>query len=660
MSHRPPSSITKEFILKFNQTRNPKEKEQLLSIAKRHILRCQRKLGLRTLGYGEHVNLPTAWTEVIYLAQCKGDIQDEALSMLYASLDHASLDYEQLPVLFFVAESILYRFCCDASQKTYLYLVELKLSKIGYLVFLRLFVFFICGYLEKFEQNLLRLQPYSHALSLSGASYGKYPSVFSNIQFILSVMNIIFKQEISGLSFNPDHNKKLYNTDSDMQSEFNQRGYKVNHLLWHSVAAWSCVQKNSPQLNKVLKHLIFYKIQFQRSYWLDSALTLMVLGDAAKLNMTCLKALMDLMRDFLSSIISDKSQEENDKVDDFSWAWNIVYMYITVLTEISLYAATSNVRKTALIGFCDCKSSQKITLSMDKSEEQPKLMEMSILGLLDYFSSKLSDNCDHVVWTGYYALVHNMVKMLWELRRNEEQDGFRNKIWRVLQQIKDQDQYGVAHNAINIAQAEVHGPIDPFTTYSRSSSSNVVEDTFCKYIGWRVANTLSKLFFPYIGPHVLHINKGSLKQKQMRYLAKKDSMRKRTLHFTLRDHSLAAEFPLFSYPDFFTKADEELTRIIDHHWQEQLKIQEKEDAIFAANKHNDKEFQEANHWREIMKRREEKLHKKTKPYELPSRIEVISLGKKKHTTLLNCDLYARNSLHESEHDSCMLGRICSH
>lgn len=30
-----------------------------------------------------------------------------------------------------------------------------------------------------------------------------------------------------------------------------------------------------------------------------------------------------------------------------------------------------------------------------------------------------------------------------------------------------------------------------------------------------------------------------------------------------------------------------------------------------------------------MKRREEKLHKKTKPYELPSKIDTISLEKKK-------------------------------
>ncbi|PNJ80539.1 TMEM232 isoform 3, partial [Pongo abelii] len=73
---RPIFSITKEFILRFNQTQNSKEKEELLELARKIIFRCKRKLGLKTLGCGKHVHLPAAWTEVIYLAQCKGEIQD--------------------------------------------------------------------------------------------------------------------------------------------------------------------------------------------------------------------------------------------------------------------------------------------------------------------------------------------------------------------------------------------------------------------------------------------------------------------------------------------------------------------------------------------------------------------------------------------------------
>uniref|UniRef100_A0A673TD45 Transmembrane protein 232 n=1 Tax=Suricata suricatta TaxID=37032 RepID=A0A673TD45_SURSU len=565
---KPSFSITKEFILRFNQTKNPKEKEELLDLARKNIFRCKRKLGLKTLGSGKHVHLPTAWVEVIYLAQCKGEIQDEALNMLYASLDHASFDYDHLPALFFVAESVLYRLCCDAFQKAYLYSVEIKLIKIGYLVFLRLFIYFLHGHLGSFKQHLLRLQPYLYALSFSGGSYCNYPNILSNTQFIQKTMEIICKRELpSGSNFSPVEKKETSkNIDSDMEHlRINQEGLEVNHLLWHCVAAWSCVQKNSPQLNKVLEHLIFHKMQLQKKCWLDSTLALLVLGEAAKLNMACLKALMELMRDFLLSIMSVQNQEESCKVDDTSSAWNIVCIYTTVLAEICLYAATSNLRKTAFIGFCVCTSSQKDTLLMDKSEEPPELKETSILGLLDYFSSKMSDNCDQVTWIGYYGIVYNLVKMLWELQGDDEQDGFRNKIWQTLQKTKDHEKDSRIHNAVTIAQAELNGPTDPFTNYSAKVSSNVGDEIFSKFIGWRIAAALSKLFFPSTEAYALPLKKPLQKRDQMKYLNTKDSMKRRVVRFTLRVYIAMAktstELLLKCLPSFLT------LRVLQRPWK---------------------------------------------------------------------------------------------
>lgn len=42
--------------------------------------------------------------------------------------------------------------------------------------------------------------------------------------------------------------------------------------------------------------------------------------------------------------------------------------------------------------------------------------------------------------------------MLWELRGDDEQDGFRNKIWQILQKTKDHEKDGRIHNGIYIAQ----------------------------------------------------------------------------------------------------------------------------------------------------------------------------------------------------------------
>lgn len=402
----------------------------------------------------------------------------------------------------------------------------------------------------------------------------------------------------------------------------------------------------------MLEHLTFHKTQLQKKCWVDSVLALSVLGEAAKLNMACLKALMDIMRDFLLRIMSVQNQKENGSVD-FSWAWIIVYFYITILTEICLYAAISNLRKTAFIGFCDCKNSQKNILSLDKSE-QPELRETSFLGLLDYFSSTISPDCDEVIWIGYYGLVYHLVKMSWELQGDEEQDGLRNLIWQTLRKMKNHEKDQRIQNAINIAQAELNDPTDPFTRYNIKASTGV--EIFSKYIGWRVANILSKLFFP--SSDILPLKKPSIKPQKTKHLSKKqDTIKKKVLHFTVREHPSVADVPMLPYPDFFTKRDEELTRITEHYWEKELKIRQEEVEIYEAREREDKKLKEKNHFKEIMKKREEKLHKQTKPYELPPRTEVISSEAK--MTSPNRDPCARNSLHKRDQDSYMLGKSSS-
>ncbi|XP_045140996.1 transmembrane protein 232 [Echinops telfairi] len=601
---RQPFSITRHFILKFNNTCDLGESEYLKEQIRRTILRCKRRLGLRTLGSGKHVDIPSGWTEAIYLAQCKGDIQEEALNVLYASLDHAPFDYNQLPVLFFVAESVLYRLCCDAFLKTYLYSVEMKLAKIGYLVFLRLFVFFLHDHLGCFKRHLLRLRPYLQALSLSEETY----CTFGN------------KKNYEGA--------RSFKEDGFQESlQFKQKGYEVSNLLWHCVAAWSCVQKNSSKLNNVLEHLNCYKGQLQQKCWLDSTLALLVLGEASKLNMVCLKALMDLIRDFISNIISAQNQEESYKDNNIVWAWNIVYTYITIMAEICLYAATSNLRKTAFTGFCACESKQKHILHIgNRTEDGPVLREASVLGLLKYFSSKISDNCHQVIWTGYYGIVCNLVKMSWELRADEEQDGLRNVIWQTLQLIKRHEKDTRIQTALKIAQAELNEPIDPFT--STKVPSNVGDETVSKYIGWRVAKTLSNLFFSSTDDLAFPLKKpqsGVL----MKYPQKKeDPKKKRLLRFSVREHPSKSEIPMCPYPDFHSKVHEQMARIIDHYWEEELKNREMEDAKALAEELKEKKLREKNHFQEIMKRREEKLHKKSKPYELSPRAAVVSLENK--------------------------------
>ncbi|XP_006747119.1 transmembrane protein 232-like, partial [Leptonychotes weddellii] len=344
----------------------------------------------------------------------------------------------------------------------------------------------------------------------------------------------------------------------------------------------------SPMINKLGVISSSYHEKLLR---LDSILALLVLGEAAKLNMACLKALMELMRDFLLSIMSVQNQTSTDEFQ------------------------------------CHTDYHQDLGDSTIQNLIDSETLPSPFLNLLFlvFFLPASHILGDQVIWIGYYGLMYNLVKMSWELRGDDEQDGVRNKIWQILWKTKDHEKDGRIHNGIYIAQAELNDPTDPFTNYSTKVSSNVGDETFSKYIGWRIANALSKLFFPSTETHVLPLKEPLKKQDPVKYLNKKDYMKKRVLHVTIREHPSVSELPLFSYPDFFTKADEELARIIDHHWQEELKIRQKEDAICEAQERKDKELEERNHFREIMKRREEKLHKQTKPYELPPRTEVISL-----------------------------------
>ncbi|XP_051010395.1 transmembrane protein 232-like [Acomys russatus] len=84
---------------------------------------------------------------------------------------------------------------------------------------------------------------------------------------------------------------------------------------------------------------------------------------------------------------------------------------------------------------------------------------------------------------------------------------------------------------------------------------------------------------------------------------------------------------MFPYPDFFTKADKKLAEVIDHHWQRDMEIRKQEEAACEAQRQKDEEKKEKVHFQEIMKQRERKLNRKTKPYELTSLEKKSDPGK---------------------------------
>ncbi|KAF7250192.1 hypothetical protein EYD10_03944 [Varanus komodoensis] len=182
---RNPLEVTEVFIEDFNNALKTEEKEKFIEVAKKMLARCERRAGLSTLGCGKYVDLPLAWTEAIILSQCKGEISEEAFEVLAISLDHAPVLPEQIPVLFFIAESVLYKLCYDAVEKPYLFSCEIKLSKLGFLVFLRLLLlyFFGCGNFS--EENKSRLHTGLKALAACEICYQLYPNILFLVHFML-------------------------------------------------------------------------------------------------------------------------------------------------------------------------------------------------------------------------------------------------------------------------------------------------------------------------------------------------------------------------------------------------------------------------------------------------------------------------------------------
>ncbi|XP_074850282.1 transmembrane protein 232 [Carettochelys insculpta] len=619
-----PLEITEKFIQKFNDATNPQDKEDLLELAKKMLARCKRRLGLRMLGSGKHVDLPLAWTEAIILAQCKGEIQEEVLDSLLISLDHAPMDPEHVPVLFFIAESILYRICCDAARTPYLYSSEIKLSKVGFLVFLRLLVFHLCGHLESSGEHTYRLHIDLKALSACEACYHPYPNILTAVHFMLKAGEVICGAVVhSDVSLEEIQKQSplgmfFLDSDSSVQLKLEQKENKIQRFLWHSLVAWVCVHNNSSRLDEVLQHLLFYKDDLHQKNWLDSVLGLLVLGEAAKLNLSCLKVLMDLVRDFISSSMSLQKQKDSCMKNLSSWSWEIGYIYTTVLRDICLSGITSDLQKTAFLGFCDCRKPRK---------HPEELRGASFSDLLHYSPSDGTHDCEELFWVIRYGVVCSLVVMCNELCGDVSREGLRNVVWKALQKQKVSEKDGRVLEAVRVAEAEANGPANPFISSSAKASACPRTFSSCQYVGWRVASTLSQVYLPPVGPTIPLPSKPQKKLPSMQHqYSEHCDVEKKNACPSPREELLQARLPVCPYPDILTRTDRELKKIIEDQWQKELQIGLKEEEELLERDLQEKQRWEEEHFREIMKRREEKLHKTTKPYEL--------LAKHKDDTLL--------------------------
>ncbi|XP_074661362.1 transmembrane protein 232-like [Tubulanus polymorphus] len=347
--YKNPLEVTDEFINQFNAARHLDDKERLEDQAYRMLERIKRRSGLRGGGQGSHVDLPLAWTELSQLAQCKGKIQEDCLDVMVSSLDQSPLSETQVPALFYLGEMCLYWLRTDIVSQPYLRTGEIKLLKMGQLVFTRLFYHHMAGELSDKQQYKRRLFTYLDGFEDCQEAYNPYPNALLSIRYINEVGKIVIADAMVTKPSPPTNTEEIAATTTTEQSEtstkvsqhesdiFREVATNVDKLstivsgttrvtssntgisrktgasgalsssvhdlsptLWHSLDVWRCVAQSSGGIEDALSGLSRCGAGLVNESWVDGMCALGILAEAAKLNTNAMRGLQNLARGFIS------------------------------------------------------------------------------------------------------------------------------------------------------------------------------------------------------------------------------------------------------------------------------------------------------------------------------------------------------------------------
>ncbi|KAL4230935.1 hypothetical protein ACF0H5_011309 [Mactra antiquata] len=262
-----------------------------------------------------------AWTELAQLAQCRGKIQEECLDVLIISLDQSPLEKYHIPALFFLAETMLYWLRTDAVHQPYLRTGEIKLLKMGQLVFSRLFYHHMAGQLSGQKDFKNRLFTYLDGLTECQEAYSPYPNALLSLRFIITVGKIIMsdtqlepgeikegdnvkKSALSrpsarstGTEPKSRHSKEI-TTHTSHSVAISSSVHDLSPTLWHALDVWRCTNHLSGGLTEALKALSHCGMGLVNESWVDSMIALQILAEAAKSSLMAMRALHNLARGY--------------------------------------------------------------------------------------------------------------------------------------------------------------------------------------------------------------------------------------------------------------------------------------------------------------------------------------------------------------------------
>ncbi|CAL1541252.1 unnamed protein product [Lymnaea stagnalis] len=313
LTQRNTLEVSEEFVHLFNNAENH-QKDKYEEKARKLLERSKRRSGLKKCGQGSHVNLPLAWTELVQLAQCKGRLQEECLDALVVSLDVSPLEKCHIPALFFLAETMLYKIRTESVLQPFLKIGEIKLLKMGQLVFERLFYHHMAGQLQGHVESKNRLCTYIEGLQDYQQLYSPYPNALLSLRFVTEVGKIILADiKLQSVGNNrgdnllnaPKHNMEELSlvTKNLFESQSHDEGHNLGSgaisssvhdlspTLWHALDVWRCTHSISGGLRDALRALAHCGAGLSSETWIDGMVAIQILGETAKTNMGALKVL---------------------------------------------------------------------------------------------------------------------------------------------------------------------------------------------------------------------------------------------------------------------------------------------------------------------------------------------------------------------------------
>ncbi|XP_076813085.1 transmembrane protein 232-like isoform X2 [Clavelina lepadiformis] len=607
-----PLEVSEQFVQKFNVA-GLKEKEILRDKAEKMLLRSKRRCGISTLGEGKHVDLPLAWSELAILAQCKGKIQEDCFDILYMSLNHAPLLEENIPTLFFLAESTLYWLRTDSMKQTYLRTSEVKLLK------------------EKGADREAESVPALAACvyrtlcvwkCVTNTKIGLKKAI---VALLMAVHEISSKDWINGFlaisllgetaKLNMTVCKVLQDIARGLRVQVTANGIFQKHIDHFPSAAPPTAQDSIPAPG--LEGKFQAEIDGLMSD-IDSAMNLNTHQpkQSTSTSATNERSSRRVSRDKVSSDVDNtnallpNNREKSISTDDQppgvgGWCWETAYQYSQILTDICLRGSSSDIQKVALLG----KWQDADVTTFRAGAANPCIESCALVDLLEYRgppcrNSDLEQHLKGVDWTWKlrYGALSGLSQITHALYGNDAKVGMRSAAWSLISAVQDcQVTETRVLEAVRVSQVECT------KVPSNERTTNVWE---------RIAAQLSEIYLVppegvLLSPQTPRsVVTSPRRRRELRLTPSPRGRVKDVLKIgrpTLREELLVHTSTDKTLPDFKNRTSLDLKRVVADQWRkEMLQIQKDEDDEKVKEIVKKREEEERTE-EEKLRRRNEKL-----------------------------------------------------